>query len=229
MKSFRARHPLIQHGGVIFLGQILLVLLVPLVDRGDVHPPVEMFAGTIAVSAVTVLLLGRKQFAIGLAVISGLAVIGLLLFGETIEIRLPATILIMVAYIWASWLSVRHAFSADVKASQRILCGAAAFVMLGFMFSVLHAFLGLASPDTYVLTTAIAGARQPHWIDFVWLSFSTLTTAGYGDLAPVGRWANALCTLEALCGILFPATLIARIASLPATPSVTAPPSSSPP
>jgi hypothetical protein len=35
-------------------------------------------------------------------------------------------------------------------------------------------------------------------------------------LSPVGAWANALCTLESLCGILFPATLIARIASLPA-------------
>jgi hypothetical protein len=29
-----ARHPLARHGGLIFLGQILLVLLVPLVDRG---------------------------------------------------------------------------------------------------------------------------------------------------------------------------------------------------
>jgi len=65
-------------------------------------------------------------------------------------------------------------------------------------------------------------------IDFVWVSFSTHTTLGYCDLKPVGRWANVLCTLKALCGILFPATLIARIASLPATP-VTAPPSSSPP
>ena len=75
----------------------------------------------------------------------------------------------------------------------------------------------------------IAGSsHEPRWIDFVWLSFSTLTTAGYGDLAPISPWANALCTLEALCGILFPATLIARIASLPATPTFTGPPSATP-
>ena len=229
MKSFLARHPLVQHGGLIFLGQILLVLLVPLVDRGEVHTPVVMFAGAIAVSAMTVLLLGHRRPAVGLAAISGLAVAGLLVRGEMLEIRLPGTLLLVVAYVWASSLCVRHAFVGDVPASQRILCGAASFIMLGFVFATLHTLLGLASPGAYVLPAALEGARSPRWIDFVWLSFSTLTTAGYGDLAPVGRWASALCTLEALCGILFPATLIARIASLPATSSLTGPPSSTRP
>jgi len=218
MKSSLARHPLVQHGGLIFLGQILLVLLVPLVDRGQVHTPVELFAGAIAVSAVTVLLLGHRGPAVGLAAVCGLAIVGLLVRGEMLEIRLPGTILLVVAYVWASSLCVRHAFAADLPATQRILCGAAGFVMLGFVFAALHTLLGLASPGSYVLPAALEGGRSPRWIDFVWLSFSTLTTAGYGDLAAVGRWAGALCTLEALCGILFPATLIARIASLPATP-----------
>jgi hypothetical protein len=35
-------------------------------------------------------------------------------------------------------------------------------------------------------------------------------------VAPVSATACAVSTLEGLCGILFPATLIARIASLPA-------------
>jgi len=227
--AFRRDHPLVQHGGIIFLGQLLLVLLVPLVDRGEQHTPVELFAGAIAVSAVTVLLLGRRRFALGLAAISGLALVGFLLRGDAIQIRLPGTIVLVIAYLWGSSLSVRHAFSAEVKASQRILCGAAGFVMLGFMFAALHTLLGTAMPAGYVFETEVLGTGQPRWIDYLWLSFSTLTTAGYGDLAPVSRWANALCTLEALCGILFPATLIARIASLPSTPEVTAPPSSTPP
>lgn len=215
--SFLARHPLVQHGGLIFLGQILLVLLVPLVDRGETHTPVAMFAGAIAVSAVTVMLLGHHRPALVLAATCGLAVISLLVRGDTMEIRLPSTVVLMVAYIWGSSLCVRHAFVGNVAASQRILCGAASFIMLGFVFAVLHTLLGLAASGAYVLPADLEGGRSPRWLDYVWLSFSTLTTAGYGDLAPVGRWANALCALEALCGILFPATLIARIASLPST------------
>ena len=229
MKSFLARHPLIQHGGIIFFGQILLVLLVPLVDQGEVHTPVEMFVGAIAVSAITVLLLGHRGPALVLAAFCGLAVVGLLLRGELLEMRLPGTIVLLVAYIWGSSLCVRHAFSTEIVAAQRILCGAAGYIMLGFVFAALHTLLGLTSPGAYILPADLAGGRPPRWIDFVWLSFATLTTAGYGELVSVGRWASALCTLEALCGVLFPATLIARIASLPSGPHATVPPSSTPP
>lgn len=217
--SLRVDHPLVQHGGLIFLGQILLVMLVPLVDRGEVHTPVELFAAATAVSAMTILLLGRQRFALGLAVLAVVAFVGFLFRGDAIQIRLPGTILLMAAYLWGSSLSVRHAFSAELRASQRILCGASGFVMLGFMFAAVHMVVGNSLPGAYVMQTDVAGDAPPRWIDYIWLSFSTLTTAGYGDLAPVGRWANAACTLEALCGILFPATLIARIASLPSAPS----------
>ena len=223
------RHPLLQHGGIIFSGQILLLLLVPFVDQGEVRFPVRMFAAAIAVSAVTVLLLGQRRPALILATISALAVTGLLIQGEAIQIRLPGTLVLIVAFLWSSSLSVRHAFSAELDAAQRILCGAAGYVMLGFVFAVLHTLLGLRVPGTYVLAESLEGARAARWIDYLWLSFSTLTTAGFGDLAPVGRWANTLCTLEAICGILFPATLIARIASLPAAASPTVPPSSTRP
>jgi len=229
MKSFLARHPLIQHGGLIFLGQILLVLLVPIVDQGETHTPVVLVAGAIAVSAMTVLLLGHRVYAFALAAISGVAMVALLIRGDTMEIRLLGTIVLVVAYTWSASLCVRHAFVGDVPTAQRILCGAASFIMLGFVFAVLHTVLGLTSPGSYVLPSALEGDRPPRWIDFVWLSFSTLTTAGYGDLAAVSRWASAVCTLEALCGILFPATLIARIASLPAVASPTAQPSSTRP
>lgn len=228
MKSFLARHPLIQHGGLIFLGQILLVLLVPLVDDGALHTPVVMYVGAIAASTLTVLLLGYRKPALMLVAIGGLAVVALLVRGDMLAIRLLGTIVLVVAYLWSSSLCIQHAFAGAVPASQRILCGAASFIMLGFVFAVFHTLLGLASPGTYVLPAALESGRPPRWIDFIWLSFSTLTTAGYVDLAPVGRWASALCTLEALCGILFPATLIARIASLPATPATSQPSSTRP-
>jgi hypothetical protein len=51
MKSLLAGHPLAQHGGLIFLGQILLVLVVPLVDRGEQHTPMEMFLAAIAATS----------------------------------------------------------------------------------------------------------------------------------------------------------------------------------
>ena len=99
-----------------------------------------------------------------------------------------------------------------------ILCGAASFVLIGLVFASIHAIVGLGDGIGYTLVGGVEHARPLRWVDFVWLSFSTLTTAGFGDVTPVNAAACAVSTLESLCGILFPATLIARIASLPAAP-----------
>ena len=48
----------------------------------------------------------------------------------------------------------------------------------------------------------------------IYFSFVTLTTVGYGDIVPVHPIARSLCNLEAICGQLYPATLLARIVTL---------------
>jgi hypothetical protein len=50
----------------------------------------------------------------------------------------------------------------------------------------------------------------------IYFSFVTLTTVGYGDIVPVHPVARSLCNLEAICGQLYPATLLARLVSLEA-------------
>ena len=49
---------------------------------------------------------------------------------------------------------------------------------------------------------------------WVYFSFVTLTTVGYGDIMPVATGARSLAILEALSGQLYPAVIIARLVSL---------------
>jgi hypothetical protein len=48
----------------------------------------------------------------------------------------------------------------------------------------------------------------------LYFSFTTLTTLGYGDIAPVSSIAQSLALLEALTGVLFTAVLMARLIGL---------------
>jgi hypothetical protein len=48
----------------------------------------------------------------------------------------------------------------------------------------------------------------------LYFSFSTLTTVGYGDIAPLHPIARNLANLESVIGQLYPATLLARLVSL---------------
>jgi hypothetical protein len=49
---------------------------------------------------------------------------------------------------------------------------------------------------------------------YVYLSFITLATVGYGDYTPLGDLPRALCVLEAIMGQIFLVTTVARLVSL---------------
>ena len=57
-------------------------------------------------------------------------------------------------------------------------------------------------------------ARTARLTDWMYFSFVTLTTVGYGDITPVATSARSLAMLEALTGQLYPAIIIARLVSL---------------
>ena len=205
------------HGLLIFAGQILLVLLVPLLDRGEQSTPLLVGLAAVSMALVTLGLLGYRRLPLVMGVTAALAFLWAQSYpAANFHGRGPAISVLVIAYSVTVYLSVYYALNAEMRPSQRILCGAASFVMLGFLFTAFHGVVATWGAGRYVLAGHLEGGRALRWVDFLWLSFSTLTTSGYSDMRPVGSWPCAIATLEGLCGILYPATLIARIASLPA-------------
>jgi hypothetical protein len=217
--TFLRRPPVTQQGVVIFALQLLLIVLIPALDDGGRVLPTSYAAVSLGVAMLTVRFLGYKRTAVAIAA-AGLATIvwEIGLPRTPSLLRLPLWLSIVGACVVTAGLCIKTAFALRIPPVERIFCGAASFVLIGFVFASLHALVGIGSGVGYTLVGGVEQTRPLRWVDFVWLSFSTLTTAGFGDVAPVTATACAISTLESLCGILFPATLIARIASLPAAP-----------
>nr|WP_239029866.1 ion channel [Novacetimonas pomaceti] len=53
-----------------------------------------------------------------------------------------------------------------------------------------------------VVGTQVSGARPGDFLDYFFFSVQTLSTVGYGVMAPVGRVANLLATTEVLGGMM---------------------------
>jgi Ion channel len=73
--------------------------------------------------------------------------------------------------------------------------------------------IGFAYDTIAAISTSsifVGGQAGSHQND-VYFSFITLTTVGYGDLAPINRAARALAVLEALFGQLYLVTIVALI------------------
>jgi Ion channel len=93
---------------------------------------------------------------------------------------------------------------------HRIQGAVAVYLLLGLAWAGAYDLLALHRPDAFA---GAVGAQDTHqrWLYY---SFVTLTTMGYGDITPVHPVARSLAVLEALVGQLYPAILLARLVSL---------------
>jgi hypothetical protein len=112
-----------------------------------------------------------------------------------------------------SWVIAGAVFASGRVSVHRIQGAVILYLNFALFFFVLyrlldtltaHAFTGLPAPGTEHGTAAA----------LLYFSFTTLTTAGFGDITPVHPLARNLANLESVIGQLFPATLLARLVSL---------------
>jgi voltage-gated potassium channel Kch len=93
---------------------------------------------------------------------------------------------------------------------HRILGAVAVYLLLGLTWANAYAFLHQLRPDAFAGSFGEALNSQT-WIYY---SFVTLTTVGYGDITAVHPVARSLAIAEALTGQLYLAITLARLVSL---------------
>ncbi len=87
------------------------------------------------------------------------------------------------------------------------------YILIGLFFSSL--FIGIDLTSTSHHLGSFFTQPGPHdSSDYVYFSFITLTTVGFGDLTPLTNMARSVTVLEALIGQIFLVTLVARLVTL---------------
>ena len=100
-------------------------------------------------------------------------------------------------------------FAGGAVTADRIMGAVALYLLLGIGWSVAYELVSVHVPGAFTGDTP--GRGPDRWLYF---SFVTLTTVGYGDITPVARAARSLAALEALVGQLYPAIILARLVTL---------------
>ena len=115
-------------------------------------------------------------------------------------------------YLVAAGYLLGYVLRRDTFTVDKLYGAAAAFLMLGLLWAYLYAIVSALYPG------ALAAGGTPQMSlrisDFVYFSFTALTTTGFGDITPVHPVARMLCVLEQSIGVLFIAILIARLAGV---------------
>lgn len=96
---------------------------------------------------------------------------------------------------------------------RHIIWGAiAVYLLIGLSFAILFQLTDLITPGSFYY--GINPEAVLSFSDFVYFSYVTLATLGYGDIVPMTAQARSFAILEAITGSLYLAVLIAKIVSL---------------
>ena len=198
-------------------GLVLVLILVTFVV--SVTLPPEGWGGRVAAIAVAGLTavialtssnvrLGRVRLAVGATLV---AVVGAALAKAVSSDGLLGVAFIIDALLLtvAAVTMMRRVVLASEVDFQTILGAISVFTLLGLLFGYLFLALGrLASGDVFT-GVSHAAAR-----DYLFFSYTTLTTTGYGNLVPAGDIGQILAVFEMLTGQFFLVTLVAGLVSL---------------
>jgi Ion channel len=91
---------------------------------------------------------------------------------------------------------------------QTILAALCIYVLAGMLWSYIYVAIGDFQSSAF-----FAQSIQPTSADFLYFSFITMLTVGYGDLTAAGNLGRALAVLEALFGQIYLVTIVALLVS----------------
>jgi hypothetical protein len=103
-------------------------------------------------------------------------------------------------------VTLTRVFSPGPVTSHRLVGAVVAYLLIGLTWACACELLETLQPAAFHMART-EGSYPP----FLYYSFVTLTTVGYGDIMPASSAARALSNLESLVGVLFPAVLIGRL------------------
>lgn len=195
----------------LLLGLLVAFLLMQplLADRafGEAAAAVHFLVICVATVAVTRSASVHPGLGVGLALV-WLALFGLGRLGEGVLVTgglLVGTLAVSGMLVWITL----EALVREAKADGDALAGAVfGYLLLAVVWAQIYASILLWDP------AAFAGPAERLGLpEMIYFSLVTITTLGYGDVLPVGRFARIVAGVEAAVGTLYIAVLIGRLVS----------------
>lgn len=109
-----------------------------------------------------------------------------------------------ILYTYIAALLFKVILIEDEITIDQIFAGVVIYIFIGLIWAHFYGMTEVFLPDSITNTDG----SDPN---FVYFSFVTLTTLGYGDMLPVTRMAKSLVIIEAITGVMFVAILVSTL------------------
>jgi hypothetical protein len=142
-----------------------------------------------------------SMLTVGLAVVAAIS-------GAHVWLNLASAVQISMLTVAMGTVLRRVVSTADIG-SRTILGAISVYTTMGILFTFLYGMVERIQSGPF-----FQGVPQPGGSDFLFFSYTTLTTTGYGNLVPGGQPGRMIAGLEMMLGQIFLVTLVAGLVSL---------------
>jgi hypothetical protein len=178
---------------------------------------------------------GRALFSV-----FGIAILGLVLLAvRTFPARtwfglmlgLPATVLLLiqgvtgddallpyssalesVLYFYAAGALIAYMLADHEITRDELFAVGATFTLVAWAFAYAYTVCQAVEPQSF--TAAVDPDAQRSWMELLFLSFTTLSSTGLGDVVPVKPFARSLVMIEQVAGLGYVAIVVSRLVGL---------------
>jgi hypothetical protein len=217
LAALPARHP----SAALLFVQILSILLYPAVSD------TPMDRGAFRVVGLTVLgaalyVVKRGPWLTGFAAVLALPVVVLsiwLSFDFDFRIQAITAALSSVFYFYAAGSLIAYMLEDEFATADELFAAGATFTLLAWAFAYVYLVCQFLLPGSFGASPGSGDARP--WMELLFLSFTTLSGVGLGDIVPVLPMARALVMLEEFSGVMYLALVVSRLIALSVTTRTT--------
>lgn len=205
-----ASHP----SALLLAAQLASLLAYPLLDETR-DSRVMFSAGALVVVPLAVWVVRRSRSTNWIAWL--LAIPAMLLSAAAIGLDRPdllvaSACLESALYFYAATSLIRYMLDDLRVSADELFAAAATFTLLAWGFAYAYFVCQEWFPASFTGVDEPGRARR--WIELLFLSFSTLSGVGNGDILPIGPQARVLVMLEQLAGVGYIAAVVSRLIGL---------------
>ena len=210
MLAYVKREP----SAVLLAGQLLGVLLYPFMESSEVGRALFSVFG-IAILGLVVLAVRSTASLTWVAVLIGIPATVLLLIQVVTgdDDLLPySSAFESVLYFYAAFALVRQILDDHVVTRDELFAIGAIFTLVAWAFAYLFTVVQAIEPGSFAGAANSVGDRT--WVELLYLSFTTLSSTGLSDVAPVEPFARSVVMIEQLAGLALLAGVVAYLVAL---------------
>ncbi|MDQ3722153.1 MAG: potassium channel family protein [Actinomycetota bacterium] len=210
MRTLAKREP----SALLLAAQLAAVLLYPYMLANDVGRSLFSVFG-IAILGLVVLAVRSTPGLNWVTALLGIPATGLLLIQAVTrsDALLPySSAFEALLYFYAAGAMLAYMLEDQEVTRDELFAIGATFTLLAWAFAYTYTVCQALDPGSF--TAAVDPGADRSWMDLLFLSFTTLSSTGLGDVVPIKAPARSLVMFEMIAGVAYLTVVVSRLVAL---------------